>query len=456
MMVRNDYDLLCQWADRQPDHLLLADDAWSCTYQEMRQSVTFFADRLKQRRPLAWENGDVLVLADSLPGQLTAFLALQAMGIRPILLHHGMRPEEQRAILRENHLQGLLCVRGEGKNPDLQLEETGISPCCHSEPDILGVLSSGSTGTPKVMYRTYDSWAGFFPVQNPIFRVASGTRLFLHGSLSFTGNLNTLLSVLYEGGTVITSEYLRCRHWADLMRRFQADVLYLIPTKLQLMTAAVHAPLSSVQSIFTGSQLLSARNIRELRQLFPSAELILYYGASELNYITYAVCEDPERDPRNLGRPFPGISVNVREGLIYVDTAYHVSGVTIPFTVRDAGWLNERGELMFEGRRDAWVNKGGVKLSTIRLENELRAIRGVREAVVLPYRDPLRGSALAAFLVKDADREKREIRQSIRRRLKPIERPGRIVFLHEIPLNDRGKVDQQAIWHRAETEEMSE
>ena len=64
MMVRNDYDLLCQWADRQPDHLLLADDAWSCTYQEMRQSVTFFADRLKQRRPVAWENGDVLVLAD--------------------------------------------------------------------------------------------------------------------------------------------------------------------------------------------------------------------------------------------------------------------------------------------------------------------------------------------------------------------------------------------------------
>lgn len=139
-----------------------------------------------------------------------------------------------------------------------------------------------------------------------------------------------------------------------------------------------------------------------------------------------------------------------------MDTAYHVSGVTIPFTVRDAGWLNERGELMFEGRRDAWVNKGGVKLSTIRLENELRAIRGVREAVVLPYRDPLRGSALAAFLVKDVDREKREIRQSIRRRLKPIERPGRIVFLHEIPLNDRGKVDQQAIWHRAETEEISE
>ena len=107
--------------------------------------------------------------------------------------------------------------------------------------------------------------------------------MFLHGSLSFTGNMNSLLSVLFEGGTVITSEHFRCRHWAKLMQEEHADILYLVPSKLHLLTESVKETLPEVRHIFTGSQLLSAQNIRDLKALCPNAELILYYGASELN-----------------------------------------------------------------------------------------------------------------------------------------------------------------------------
>ncbi len=36
----------------------------------------------------------------------------------------------------------------------------------------MGALSSGSTSVPKVLYRTYESWAGFFPIQNGIFNIS--------------------------------------------------------------------------------------------------------------------------------------------------------------------------------------------------------------------------------------------------------------------------------------------
>ena len=44
------------------------------------------------------------------------------------------------------------------------------------------------------------------------------------------------------------------------------------------------------------------------------------------------------------------------------------------------------------------------------------------------------------------DAEEHAVRQSIRHSLKPVEVPGRILFVPEIPLNDRGKVDKPVLW----------
>ncbi|TYZ21350.1 AMP-binding protein [Selenomonas ruminis] len=444
----NYYTLLQQGASRQPEKLFLVVDGEEWSYQRFLMLVQQLTGQLAERLPKELSGADILLLADTFAGQLAGFLALQALKARPILMHHGLPPQQVQAILQENRLQGLLVLsanKNDQSDFDWSFKRTGNKMVPHSEPDILGVLSSGSTGTPKVMYRTYDSWAGFFPVQNPIFHVGQATRLFLQGSLSFTGNLNTLQSVLYAGGTIVTSQWMHCRRWGQLLRAWDVDVIYLIPTKLQLLLASHPAVLPKVRCLFTGSQLLSARNIRELQQLLPGAELVLYYGASELNYITYAICEDPDRDPCNLGRPFPGVKVTVRDGLIYVDTPYHVSGVPVPFSVKDTGRLNEDGELIFAGRRDAWVNKGGVKISTLRLENELRAIPGICAAVVLPVSDSLRGSTLAAFLVKEETVTAKAMRHSIRQALLPVEVPRVITFLPQMPLNDRGKVDRTAL-----------
>lgn len=453
----NYYQLLKDWAAQQPDKLFLAVDSAAWNYREFLEETKRLADNMQEYGDELRQGGGVLILADTPAGQLLGFLAAQALSVRPVLLHHGLPKQEVLAIMRENLLSGLLLLTEQSKTckihsfDALSLHEAKENPADDKAlvrpetADILGVLSSGSMGTPKVMYRTYDSWAGFFPVQNAVFHVTRETRLFLQGSLSFTGNLNSLLSVLYAGGSIITSANMHCRQWALRMEQYHVNVIYLIPAKLQLFAAAVKQQFPQVCALFTGSQLLSARNIRDLKHLLPQAKLILYYGASELNYITYAICSNPDRDSRNLGRPFPGIDVTVKDGLIYVDTPYHVSGAKIPFTVKDMGQLNEKGELIFEGRREAWVNKGGYKINTLRLENELRAIAGIRDAVVLPCRDALRGSALAAFVVAGKAAGRQAVRAAIRHTLKPAEIPDVIRFLPHIPLNDRGKADRHRL-----------
>lgn len=454
--MNNYYDLLLEKATANPQKLALVVDSDRYTYSELLAAV----DRqLAIAQNFAERGSTVLVLGDSTIEQLTAFLALQAIGALPILLHRDLPPADMAAIASDNYLNYLWEV-GTGE----------VSTCLtaiarHSDADILGVLSSGSTATPHVMYRTYHSWAGFFPAQNAIFGVDAEACMFLHGSLSFTGNLNSLLSVLYEGGTVVTSERMNCHHWLRLMAENSVTCIYMVPTKLRLLVnaasakekraplgtaqtaqhdAATSAPftLPAVRSLFTGSQLLTPAVIAGLQRLLPSGKIILYYGASELNYITYAVVDDPARDSANLGLPFPETELTFADGLIYVDTPYHVSGITTPFSVRDTGYLNERGELIFTGRREAWLNKGGVKLSLTRLTSKIESISGVESAVLLPIPDDLRGTTLAAFIVADASSTESAIRSAIRTALTPTEQPRKIIFIPAIPLNDRGKIDQ--------------
>lgn len=438
MNMKNYAEILHDLARKQGDKTLLRIDGETTSYRELDRRVHELAAGFPQDLC-----GRILVMAEGPADQLTAFLALQQHGALPILCHHGLASAEMEAILRENGLQGKLTLDGTG---GFRYEPTGLAERPHAEPDIMGVLTSGSTGVPKALYRTLASWRDFFPVQNQIFGINKESCLFLHGSLSFTGNLNALLSLLCAGGSLVTSRLARSRKWLQNIREAQADVIYLVPAKLRLLGEAADGPLPGVKHIFTGSQLLTGRALARLQQAFPKAEIALYYGASELNYITYRICDSENYAPDNLGKPFPGVKLEIRHGLIYVDSPYHVSGVKTPCSVQDVGSLNEQGELIFAGRKGGWINKGGVKISSAKVEQELKDIPGIRDAAVLGYNDRARGSELAAFLVAEEGAAQLEIRQALRHALSPVEMPSKIYFLKALPLNDRGKVSAGELW----------
>ena len=214
-----------------------------------------------------------------------------------------------------------------------------------------------------------------------------------------------------------------------------------------LLAEALHGvdTFPGVCTLFTGSQLLTPPMITDIMELLPNAQLILYYGASELNYITYAIVDSPYRPPENLGHPFPGVSISIQDGLIYVDTKYHVSGVEIPFSVHDTGSINEKGELIFGGRTGAFVNRGGVKLNLLKLETELQSLPGIREAVALRKKDETRGEGVDVYVVKEPDIPEADVRMTIRHGLSNTEMPDKITFVDEMPLNDCGKVDTEKL-----------
>lgn len=303
----NFYDLLVERTNEVGDKIFLRVDDRYFTYKN------FLDDVRAESRRLNVDGKNFFIAADNFIDQAVKFFAAQALGRRPIILNRYNPPP----------------------------------PADSSDDDVIGVLSSGSSGPSKMFYRTFDSWATFFPIQNKIFGVEQNSSMFMHGSLSFTGNLNAFLATMSAGASIVTCTRLNARAWFELIDG--CSTVYLIPKKLHLLTTLKRS-VKTVNTIFTGSQSVDERLRAELAERFSNARLIIYYGASELSFVTYKVLEGAV-EANNVGRAFDGVSIEIRDGLIYVDTPWRASGLKTPYTVGDAGHLNGKGELIFDGRR---------------------------------------------------------------------------------------------------------
>lgn len=443
-------DLLEQHAATHGSDLYAVFGGTQYTYARAWQDVcTFVRPEWQAAFPRSYKATVLIVTAD-LYGQLLAFVALMRAGQVPVLGHYDLPAAAEAQLVEKNKVAFVLTERdGQWELRRGWRDAGDIVPPAPYQDVCMGVLSSGSTDVPKVMYRTYESWAGFFPVQNERFRIDGNAVVLTEGSFAFTGNLSVWASVIYAGACLVGSDVLNCRQWLRLIDEYQVTVLYLVPTKLKLLTQYMDRAYPSMQMILAGSQLLGAKTAERLRNGFPGAEIILYYGASEVDYITWLSYDEVLQYPDSVGKPVPGVRVWCQDGLVYIDTPYHVAGLAQPCTLHDAGHFNDEGYLIFEGRVTNIINKGGFKINCTKVQNALEDLDGVVEAVVLPYEDGGRGQEAAAFIVVEpAARErltKATVRKALGSTLMRQELPKKIRFVPSLPLNSRGKVDKGAL-----------
>ena len=308
-----------------------------------------------------------------------------------------------------------------------------------------GVLTSGTTGRPKPLWRSESSWREFFDIQNNIFYINKDTKIFLHGSFSFTGVSNMVVAVLWSGGTVITTSSLRPIRWIQLIDKYHVDHIYALPTKLRLLVRHCKSKLDSINYIIGGSQVLDRQLMEQLELICPNMEFILYYGASELNYITYCTGKEWLDREGTVGRPFPSVKIAEQNSVIYVTTKHHIEGIPDTYTVNDCGYIDSDGYLMFNGRRGDVINKGGYKISIPEMELYLQSLQGVSEVAVITINDKIRGEDFVAYVVLEDNAELSKIIECIHHERPSVEWPKAILEIPIIPLTECSKVDKRKL-----------
>ena len=308
-----------------------------------------------------------------------------------------------------------------------------------------GVLTSGTTGRPKPLWRSESSWREFFDIQNNIFYINKDTKIFLHGSFSFTGVSNMVVAVLWSGGTVITTSSLRPIRWIQLIDKYHVDHIYALPTKLRLLVRHCKSKLDSINYIIGGSQVLDRQLMEQLELICPNMEFILYYGATELNYITYCTGKEWLDREGTVGRPFPSVKIAEQNGVIYVTTKHHIEGIPDTYTVNDCGYIDRDGYLMFNGRQGDVINKGGYKISIPEMELYLQSLQGVSEVAVITINDEIRGEDFVAYMVLEDNAELSKIIECIHHERPSVEWPKAILEIPMIPLTECSKVDKRKL-----------
>ena len=400
-------DYLAMLAAQPEEKLALVDDATSFTYGQLVAAASKLRERADFSQPA------VFIHEDTIAQQLLQFVAYSGTATRPIIATELSR------------------------NQHFDVGQIPPKAC-------MGVMTSGSTGKSKLLWRDYHSWADFFPEQNRIFGVDEATVIFCQGSLAFTGNLNIYMGVLAAGGTLIVTEKFRPRHWLQLMEQYAVNTIYLIPSKLMLLPKFMSVPNEQLRHIISGSQTMGRQEADKLLAVFPKAEITLYYGASELNYITYIKDKNMTDDRTVIGQPFAGVGISINNEEIFIDTPYHVENITLPFSLKDRGYVDERGWLHFLGRTDDICNVNGRKVSSVKVTTALTDIEGVVEAAVLS-RHIADADVLVAFVASTTSYTKQELVRCLRERLEDYELPKQFIFLEQLPRNESGKIDKLAL-----------
>lgn len=400
-------DYLQMLKEQPQEKLALVEDSEAYTYARLVQEAQ------ELRAALAYSEPAVFIHEDSIARQLVRFVAYSGTKTVPIIATEVSRTQQF---------------------------DVGAIP----EAACMGVMTSGSTGKSKLLWRSYHSWADFFPEQNRVFGVDDKTVIFCQGSLAFTGNLNIYMGVLAAGGTLIVTQRFRPRHWLELMAEYGVNAIYLIPSKLLLLPKFMREQNTRVRSIISGSQSMGRVEADKLLEFFPEAEITLYYGASELNYITYIKDSEMTDDRTLIGRAFAGVQVSVVDEEIFIDTPYHVENITLPFSLKDRGRLDAEGRLHFLGRTDDILSVNGRKVSAVKVSRALMDLPDVEEAAVLVVHVD-DADVLTAFVGAGQEYSKQQLVKLLRAGLEDYELPKQFIFLSELPHNESGKVDKAAL-----------
>lgn len=178
------------------------------------------------------------------------------------------------------------------------------------------------------------------------------------------------------------------------------------------------------------------------------------YGTTEVGVIllNYPGADDFVVKPGSLGRPVPGVKVEVHDREGKPTAPGEIGEIKVWrkgawFPTKDLGHTDEDGYFYHDGRADDVIISAGWTMSAVEIEHVLLKHPDVREAAVIAVPDSVRGQVAKAFLVANrrGDEFVRELQDFTRSQLSQHEYPRHVEFVEELPKTQAGKVNRKVL-----------
>ncbi|MCP5054491.1 MAG: amino acid adenylation domain-containing protein, partial [bacterium] len=466
------HQLFGEEAKKSPDHIAVIVEQDSFTYETLNKRSDHLARQLTEQG----------VKPDTIVG-ITAERSFEMIiGILGILKAGGAYlpidpdyPEERiNYMLRDSGTSILLRKHSTEYQSTRYQDHLPTFP--PSNPSSLAyiIYTSGSTGTPKGVMVEHHNVVRLVKNTNYI-RFETGDRVLQTGTLAFDASTFEIWGALLSGLTLCLAskeKILAPGSLKRLVRNYGIRTMWLTAPLFNQLVQMDTGIFSGLGNLLVGGDVLSPLHINRVIERFPQLNVINGYGPTENTTFstTYRITR-PFTGPIPIGQP-------IANSFALILNPYHrpqpiditgelcvggdgiargylnnpeltaekfVSAMNYIYKTGDLARWRADGNIEFSGRKDQQVKIRGFRVEPGEIENRLRNLDQVKEAVVVDLRDEQGQRYLAAYIVAGPGDGGDEFRAMLSGFLPDYMIPAYFVSLEKIPLTPNGKVDKNAL-----------
>lgn len=275
------------------------------------------------------------------------------------------------------------------------------------------------------------------------------TLIFL--KLDHIGGINTLFAILFNGGTIVTSDSRTPESVYQAVDKHAVQVLPATPTFLNMLLmskADAGYNLSSLQLITYGTEPMPLSTLRGIHRLFPGVRLKQTYGLTELGIFS-TKSKDSQSTWMKVGGA--GTETKITGGTLWVRSESAMLGyLNAPSPFDEDGWYDTGDQVETDGeyirilgRKSEIINVGGEKVFPAEVESVFLEIPNVRDVLITGRKNPITGEIVAAEAVLEKEEDIKSFRKRAvahcRQKLQPYQIPQIISVTDRKLSNDRFK-----------------
>lgn len=437
-------------------------------------------------------NTAIAIVARNHPSAVAAILALMARGHRLILIDPLQRGDRLAAIVAElevaaivigqidysdaintaaNTIDAAVLMLGDIDEKVSVLRPAGTTVRIFDNDELgVEIATSGTTGTPKRILYSYRSCADTgrdacvaTQAMLPEGHDLNGWPIIQIFPIAHIGGFYYILQLGWGGQHQVMLEKFAVDPWVAAVERFHPPLLWVHPPGIRMLIEAdlPSETLRGAIGLRTGSAPLESKTRDIFTQRY-GVPIIGYFGATEYCGIvtdwTYAdIVHAHKERPLSVGRVRPGVHLRIvkpdnpeQDCLPDEIGRLNIKVDRISpnwFKTNDLARLDAEGFLYLEGRADSVINRGGFKVSCVRVAEVLRTHPAVGDILVLAMSDQRLGEVPAAAIEIRAgsNLSLEQIQDFARERLLSYEVPAKFLLSRSLPRASLEKISQEAV-----------